>query len=112
MGIDTTSLLSETLISLYDAARRLPHGRRNRPVSFSCVLRWITDGVPGPDGTRVRLEGVRLGGRWLTSEEAIVRFAARLTPQFEGQTTPVPRTAGRRRRESERAAAELEQRGI
>lgn len=112
MGFDTTSLLGEKLLNLYEAARRLPHGRRNRPVSFSCLLRWITDGVPGPDGNRVRLEGVRLGGRWLTSEEAIARFAARLTPQFDAPAAPVPRTASQRRRESERAAAELERRGI
>ncbi len=106
------SLLSETLISLSDAARRLPPGRGRRPVSFSCVLRWITTGVPGPDGQRVRLEGVRVGGRWLTSEEALARWAERLTPTPDDGPVAPPRTVRQRRRASDRAAEELEQAGI
>ncbi len=110
--VNSASLTAETLLSLSQAARHLPPGRRGRPVSMSCVLRWVLNGVPGPDGGRVRLEAVRLGGRWITSREAIQRFAERLTPRVEGQPAAVPRTPDRRRRASERAAADLERQGI
>jgi hypothetical protein len=113
MNASPSRLLNERLISLLDAARRLPPGRGGRPVSFSCVLRWITDGVPGPDGQRVRLEGVRVGGRWLTSEEALARWAERLTPRVQDlDPVRVPRTPAQRRRAAERAAIELEKAGI
>jgi hypothetical protein len=112
MSTDPANLLGETLLSLYEAARRLPPGRRGRPVSFSCVLRWITDGIPGPDGRRVKLEAVRVGGRWLTSEEALARWAERLTPRLDSEPAPGTRSATRRGRDSERAARELDRAGI
>src|SRR4051812_45979899 len=100
-------LLAETLIGLGEAAHRLPPGRGGRPVSFSCVLRWITNGVTGSDGERVKLEGVRVGGRWLTSEEALARWADRLTPQLDPGQTPIMRTPSKRRRASQQAAKDL-----
>jgi hypothetical protein len=112
MSTNPKSLLDETLVTLYEAARRLPPARRGRPVSFSCVLRWITDGIPGPDGQRVKLEAVRLGGRWLTSQEALARWAERLTPRLDSEPAPTPRTPAQRRRASERAGKNLERLGI
>jgi Protein of unknown function (DUF1580) len=112
MNTNPSHLLAETLLGLYDAARRLPPGRCGRPVSFSCVLRWITQGVPGPDGQKVKLEGVRVGGRWLTSEEAIARWAERLTPCLDGESVPTPRTPTQRSRAAERAAKQLDKAGI
>jgi hypothetical protein len=112
MNTGPSNLLAETLIGLGTAARRLPPGRGGRPVSFSCVLRWITTGIPGPDGRRVKLEAVRLGGRWLTSEEALARWAERLTPRVDTDSVPAPRTPRQRMRAAERAAKELEQEGI
>ena len=38
------------------------------------MVRYIRHGIRG-----VRLEGVRLGGRWITTLEAIDRFSADLT---------------------------------
>src|ERR1043166_7933857 len=92
MNANPSHLLTETLLGLCEAARRLPPGRGGRPVSFRCVLRWITSGVPGPDGRRVQLEGVRVGGRWLTSEEALARWAERLTPRLDTPEAPAPRS--------------------
>lgn len=106
------TLLQESLLTLNDAARRLPPARRGRPVSFSCVLRWITDGVPGPDGHRVKLEAVRVGGRWLTSVEALARWAARLTPGLDERQPATPRTAAQRNRAADRAATALDRLGI
>jgi hypothetical protein len=69
--IDVTS---ERLISLPEAARLVPPGRYNKRPTLSTVLRWIQHGVGG-----VRLEAVRLGGKWVTSLQAMQRFAEALT---------------------------------
>lgn len=104
-------LTNETPLSLNQAARLLPPGRGDRPVTLSCLLRWILRGARAPSGEFVRLEGVRVGGRWITSREALQRFAEALTPRL-GHTPPSPRTPTARQRASQRAAAELERLGI
>jgi hypothetical protein len=101
---------NETLIGLNQAARMLPPSRRGRPVHLSCIYRWILDGIKTPHG-KVRLEGVRLGGRWLTSVEALERFAAAQTPNLDNRPQ-LPRTLNARRRASERAEAQLKKIGI
>jgi hypothetical protein len=108
----TKHLLTETLVTFLEAARRLPPGRRGRPVSSSCVYRWTRDGIRGPDGQRVCLEAVRIGGRWLTSLEAMQRFAERLTPQLDAGPAPAPRSPAARQRASERAEKLLEKEGF
>lgn len=102
-------LKNETTITLTQAARLLPPSRRGRPVTLSCILRWLINGVRTASGV-VRLEGMRLGGRWLTSEEALQRFADRQTPNLDGTATI--RTPTKRRRASEAAAKQLEKIGI
>jgi hypothetical protein len=106
------NLIGENLLSLNQAARRLPPGRRNRPVSLSCVLRWVLEGVPGPDGRRVKLDAVRLGGRWVTSLEALGRFAEQLTPRFGDIPLSVRRTPKQRKRAAARAEKKLTAAGI
>jgi hypothetical protein len=96
MRASPACLLMEKLISFMEAARKLPPSRGGRPVSFSCILRWATQGIPGPDGRRVRLEAVRVGGRWLTSEEALARWAEQLTPRLDSEPAPGPRTPAQR----------------
>jgi hypothetical protein len=113
-------LHNETTISLSQAARLLPPGRRGRPVTLSCVLRWVLDGVRLASGERVRLEATRMGGRWLTSVEALQRFADRQTPRFDSgpqpglpaPRRPTPRTPTQRRRALERAHEALDKAGI
>jgi hypothetical protein len=105
-------LQSEELLSLSDAAKRLPPHRRGRPVHPSCIFRWIFEGVRLPSRERVRLEAVRLGGRWLTSVEALQRFAERLTPRIDTEPGPTPRSPTQRRRASDQASKELDQIGI
>jgi hypothetical protein len=62
------------------------------PTHPSTIVRWITKGVKvkgeGGKARIVRLEAVRLGGRWLTDDEALARFAERLTPTFSGDDAP------------------------
>src|SRR5262249_10906450 len=91
--------------------------RRTGRLNASTIWRWCRDGVLLPDGSRLRLEAVRLGGRWLTSEAAPARSAARQTPapqdeQEGGEEPVVRRTPGRRRRDMERAEEELARRGL
>jgi hypothetical protein len=105
-------LQTEQTLSLSQAARLLPPGRRGRPVTLSCLLRWVLDGIDAPSGGRVRLEAARLGGRWVTSREALQRFAERLTPPFDGAPAPAPRSPVTRRRAAERAGEELGRLGI
>jgi hypothetical protein len=105
-------LATETALSLGAAARRLPPLRGNRPINPATVLRWILSGIRGPGGGRVRLEAVRLGGRWVTTVEALERFTATLSAVPCAEAAAAPRTPGQRRRASERAAAELEKLGI
>jgi hypothetical protein len=105
-------LTSESPLSLNQAARWLPPGRCNRPVSFNCVLRWILNGANGPDGQIVRLEAVRLGGRWLTSREAIQRFAEALTPPTSDRQMSPARIRRQRRRTAEHTERELDKLGL
>jgi hypothetical protein len=106
-------LTTEALISLPEAARLMPPGRRNRPVNLSTILRWVLDGVRLPSGGTVRLQAVRMGGRWLTSKEALQRFADAQTPRLDGRPEETaPRPPAARQRASERAARGLEEAGI
>jgi hypothetical protein len=125
MAID---LVNEQTFPLADAAKYLPAGRhglrpkddegkpigprRRARVNFSTLLRWITKGVTAPDGGCVRLDAVRLGNKWITSKEALQRFAEALTPAIGGAAQPTARTPARRKSAAERAGAKLERAGI
>jgi hypothetical protein len=101
----------EQPISLRDAAGLLPSNRKGKKVSFQCLLRWVLDGSLGPDGERIRLEALRLGNRYITSREALQRFALRLTPP-EKKPTRKPRTPKQARTACEQASRELEEMGV
>jgi hypothetical protein len=100
--------------NLVTAAKRFPSYRRGRPVTLSCLVRWILTGVKCPGGTLVRLEAARCAGRWLTTPQAICRFIAKQTPTIDGAPTPLERgrTPGRRQQAANRAARKLEEIGI
>jgi hypothetical protein len=104
-------LNSETSLSLSQAARLLPPGRGGRPVTLSCLLRWVLTGVRSPSGGLVRLDAIRLGGRWVTSREAIQRFAEALTPRLD-DAPPGQRTPTARQRASNLAEKELTRLGV
>jgi hypothetical protein len=76
------------------------------------LLRWILTGAKSPSGELVKLEALRLGNRWITSCEALQRFAERLTPSTNILPPATPRTPTARQRDSERAAKELKALGI
>jgi hypothetical protein len=98
-------LTTENPIPLAAAAKFVPPGRNGRRTHLSTLLRWILRGARSPSGELVRLEAARLGSRWVTSREALQRFAERLTPRLSDEpVSPSPRTARQRQRASERAA--------
>jgi hypothetical protein len=105
-------LTRETLLWLVQAARRFPPTRLGRPVNSSTIWRWCRKGVKVPGVGVVKLESVRVAGRWATSEEAISRFVEAQTPQGDSEERPTPRTPTQRRKASDRAARELERIGI
>jgi hypothetical protein len=79
---------------------------------FSTVYRWVLRGVPGPDGRRIKLEATRLGRAWVTSRQALARFAAALTPKLDDEPLAMPRSPQARRKASERAAKQLAKVGV
>jgi hypothetical protein len=95
------------------AARRIPSARLGRPVTLSCLVRWISRGVLGPDGQRVYLEAARLGGKWITTPAALSRFVERQTPATTDQRQPTaPASPVRRQRAAELAGRQLEFLGV
>jgi hypothetical protein len=109
-------VFAEQAISLAEVAKVCGRGRKGKPCHFSTVLRWILGGVRGPAGDLVKLEAIRLGGRWVTTQGAFQRFVAKLTPNSNNggeAPEPVPvRSPAARQRSSERAAKKLEAGGI
>jgi hypothetical protein len=104
-------ILSETTVTVAEVAARLPGARAATRVHPATVTRWILTGARTPSGCRVRLEAARVGGRWITSSEAVARFVAALTAPAT-PPDPTPRTPPVRHRASEAAAAELDRLGI
>ncbi len=103
MGID---FKTETVIDLrHQAPSYLGWSRNGRPVHYSSLIRAVTKGVNGH-----KLEAARIGKRWVTSVEAIQRWAER---QTEGHGPEVARrTAAARRRSDALAERELKRRGV
>lgn len=93
-------------------ARIIPPYRQGKSTTLSCLLRWTLHGVLSPDGSRVRLEAVRMAGRWISTPSAIGRFIQAQTPPTDPAPQPVPRSPAKRLRASERAAIELEKLGV
>jgi hypothetical protein len=97
MSID---LNEEQLVTLKELARSLPKRRNNRSVHIATVHRWRTRGLAGG----IRLEAVRIGGVWHTSQEAFQRFCDRLTAASE---SPEPDWAPTRSRRHDDVGSEL-----
>ena len=72
MAID---IRTETIIDVrQQAANYLGLGRGGKPPHHSFFIRAITKGVKGH-----KLEALRVGSRWITSVEALQRWAERQT---------------------------------
>jgi hypothetical protein len=109
-------LLSETPITLSQAAKLLPSSRDGKKTHVSTVFRFRRPGLR----RRACLEMVKQPGGWVTSVEAVARFVAALTAEADApRTTPDPasdraahaREAARRKR-LERVDRELAALGV
>lgn len=109
MPIEAPSVADEVArgdgMSLADAACLFPPLREGRKVHPATILRWITSGVRTADDRTVKLEGIRLGCRWLTTRAAVARFINDQQPRPAGQTPAAHPT--RREEAVERELVEL-----
>jgi hypothetical protein len=83
-------LMGEGLLSPSALAKQLPSFRVANSGSThpATIKRWIERGILLPDGTRLRLEAVKVGARWMSSVPALKRFIDRQTEQRANPTTP------------------------
>ena len=80
-------LQTEELWTLPRAAREAPSAT-GRGVHINTVRKWASVGVQAIDGNgRIVLETLRIGGRWVTSRQALERFL-RATAGKPGQYQP------------------------
>src|SRR4051812_40605845 len=84
-----SSVASEPHITPSALSRQVCLEGESRPVHTGTVIRWITRGVR-VRGQIVKLEALRLGGRWVTSTKALDRFMAKLTAATSAEPTPPP----------------------
>lgn len=68
----------EELLSLADAAKRLPRKNSGKRVHVAALYRWASTGCRG-----VVLETLQVGGQRFTSMAALQRFAEELTNSCE-----------------------------
>jgi hypothetical protein len=102
----------ETVLSLTDAAARLPRRRGGKRVNVATLYRWASNGCRG-----VRLETIQIGGTRCTSMQALQRFFDRLTdsgpdPSLAASGTRHPAPVRRRQRDDRAVVAELERLGL
>ena len=84
-------LTTETTISLADATRLVPPGRGGKPLPFKYCFALGSAAREAPDGQLVRLQAVRLGGKWVTSRESLQRLRRALTPRLDDAPAATPR---------------------
>lgn len=112
---------TERILS-FDAAREaVPTIDGQRPTR-QALFRWARDGLLARDGSRVKLESVRIGRRIGTSREALARFfdaiqqadanvaeqSVEIAPVFD----PPERSTGQQGAASKRAKGKLDAAGI
>jgi len=97
----------EPTFPLAKAARKHASARGNGSLNPSTLHRWRFPGIGG-----IRLECIKIGGVWHTSEQALQRFFEKLTAAKEGpgahQAAPVERPAKRERAEGYQTAVEAQ----
>jgi hypothetical protein len=93
--------------SLSSVRRRFPGVRKNTLLHIFTLIRWCTRGVRQRDGTRLRLQAIRVSSNWYTTDHWVDEFIAVLTAAHIDPEAPVLRSPAQRNRASESAAAEL-----
>jgi len=97
-------IVTETLLFLADASKRLSKTPNGKSINLSVLWRWMTRGLKNNDGEVVRLEYIEISGRICTSEQALRRFLSRLKGRNMPRLRPI-------RERSTRAMDQLTMRG-
>ena len=97
------NMQSETILTLSEAANRLPKRRRGKRPHVATMYRWARNGLRG-----TRLEVIQVGGSLCTSSEAVQRFFEMLTKD-NAEMKSVPMNVGS---SYERAQRELKEMGF
>lgn len=103
-------LVNETIVTFSEAGGKTPRfrGKRIHPSTF---WRWHRKGLDG-----VHLEALRIGGRYVTSLEAIERFSVALAereiPSKPTAEIAKPATTNQRQRSIEESERRLQRAGI
>lgn len=105
--LDKSDLLNETVLTAREACRHRLLRRGDRPLDRSVLERWWTIGLLGPARKRIVLESARLGGKRVTSTEAVQRFLRRMNGE-----DPVAPTRAQIRQQHDRAERELSAAGM
>jgi hypothetical protein len=114
----TPPVIAEVLagdgLSLAEAARVVPAFRAGRPTHSATLWRWAAKGVRLHDGSVIKLETCRIGGRQMTSRAALGRFIRAQTPPTDMSLGHVCQdsTPTQQNNSAARATAELDRRGI
>jgi hypothetical protein len=85
-------ILAEGGAGVTELAKAIGKFRSGRPTSPATIVRWITAGIQLPDRRTVRLEAVRLGGRWLSSRQRLIEF---LLKQQQGEVVSLKALAAK-----------------
>ena len=80
----------EPALTLAKAAKLPQLKRDGRSPHATSVWRWCTSGVAG-----IRLEFAKIGGSYVTTAAAVIRFLERLSDPEAPNTQPTPATAKR-----------------
>lgn len=92
-------LENENVLTLTEAAARLPRRRAGKRPHVATLYRWALHGLHG-----VKLETLQIGGTMCTSLEAVQRFCEALTTR---DATHQPPASGRRAEQIRRASERL-----
>ena len=114
LSIETPQVLTEIRSSgglkLSAVGKTFPAARGPGRVNPATVWRWAREGVRTPNG-RIKLEVVKVGMSWLTSQSAVDRFVIAITSAADPTPQTPPRSAAARNRASEAAGRRLEAMG-
>jgi hypothetical protein len=105
----TSTFDDQPLISLAEAAEKIPGSRGADRVHPATLTRWITKGFRLPSGEVVRLAAKKCASRWLTTQATLDQFFASLTLAAIPETdTAMMREPSVRYPEARRAGRELD----
>lgn len=102
------AIVSPQLKALRDYRTKLPGHRKGTGTHLSTLIRFCTSGKRTASGRLVKLRAVRLGSRWLTTDEWFDEFIAAFVAEADGPAPSAPTSAPR----TSAASAQLDAIGI